>query len=121
MQSVLFNFLSQYFIPDNHELKCKRSTLCVLSIISFIFINMIYHKILALILLKTINRESSEKHSTNTLQVFFYLCIHNEKGGFKTKLLYYHQKTVNIPVMNSLKTTYTKSNCQFKRPHTTLI
>lgn len=107
----------QYFTPDNHELLCKIYSVVFNNFFHF-FNNMIYRKILAFI---PINRESSAKHFTNTLQVFFTCVFTLERGGFKTKLLYYHQKTVNIPVMNSLKTTYTKSNCQFRRPHTTLI
>lgn len=114
-------FFFQYFTPDKNELLCKIYSVVFNNFFHF-FNNMIYRKILAFIPLKTINRESSAKHFTNTLQGFFFTCVFTlKRGGFKTKLLYYHQKTVNIPVMNSLKTTYTKSNCQFRRPHTTLI
>lgn len=106
----------QYFTPDNHELLRKIYSVVFNNFFHF-FNNMpgIYsfknHK--QRILCKTLYQHIAS---------FFFTCVFTlKRGGFKTKLLYYHQKTVNIPVMNSLKTTYTKSNCQFRRPHTTLI
>lgn len=44
---------------------------------------MIYRKILAFIPLKTINRESSAKHFTNTLQVFLPVYSHWKEVALK--------------------------------------